>query len=378
MKNFRLSDLFSVVLPVALLGVALTGSGVPPSSPTFDRANVIVKPMFGGEILGYDIDPSGTEGVFSESLALPGGKNLAATETFDQSTGKIIKVVRMTRGLDDFVTQGVFGRHVGLVLHQHAGRNIFRTMNPLNANDFNGAWTPPLKPNYGLWTISRSQGSRNAAAYEVDSNLDIYLFGSNIDANTFGPPIHFERDNFIGNFPLLAYDSKTNQAILSGSIGCRTCKPVVATVDLMTGKMAEFTGLGLGGVEGIAVDPTTNILCTTTLIDGGVEFYDLAKQSGFEVEIPNGSELDAGLDVEFDPVHGVFLVEQYSSTGNPNNPQPRIYVYDEKGTVKETIAVQRLPISPSLIALNPQKRTGFIAEIVEPQHMFLAIQSFKY
>ncbi|HEY5094127.1 MAG TPA: hypothetical protein VII69_03315 [Candidatus Eremiobacteraceae bacterium] len=375
MRTFTNLALLSVAF--ALVFMSTRADAVPPGA-IFNRGDVIVKPMFGGEILGYDIDPNGSEGVFSESLALPGGQNLAATETFDQSTGKIIKVVAMTRGLDDFATQGVFGHHVGLVLHQHAGQNKFRTMDPLNSNGFTGDWTPPLKPNYGLWTISRSQGTRNVAAYEVDGNLDIYVFGSNIEANTFGPPIHFKRDEFIGNFPLLAYDSKTNQAILSGSIGCRTCAPVVATVDLMTGKMAKFTGLGLGSVDGIAVDPATNTLCTTTLIDGGVEFYDLTKQTGFEVEIPNGSELDAGLDVEFDPIHDVFLVEQYSSTGNPSNPQPRIYVYDEKGNVQETIAVQRLPISPSLIALNPQKRIGFISEIVEPQHMFLAIQSFNY
>jgi len=367
MIDFRISPLVSLAFAAALASVALTGG-----------ANVVVTPAFGGQILGYDIDPNGTEGVLSESVALPGGLNLAATETFDQSTGKIIKVVAKTRGLDDFVTQGVFGHHVGLVLHQHAGQNRYHTMDPLDANTFTGLWAPPLKPNYQLWTISRSQGTPNAAAYEVDNNLDIYVFGSNIEVNTFGSQFHFKRDDFIGNFPLLAYDSKTNQAILSGSIGCRTCKPVVATIDLMTGKMRKFTGLGLGGVDGIAIDPATDTLVTTTLIDGGVEFYDLAKQTGFEVEIPNGSELDAGLDVEFDSVHDVFLVEQYSSTGNPNNPQPRIYVYDEKGNVMETIPVLRLPVSPSLIALNPQKRIGFISEIVEPQHMFLAIQSFKY
>ena len=42
------------------------------------------------------------------------------------------------------------------------------------------------------------------------------------------------------------------------------------------------------------------------------------------------------------------------------------------------IPVQKLPVSPSLIALNPTKRIGFVPVIVEPQHEFLEIQSFKY
>ena len=57
------------------------------------------------------------------------------------------------------------------------------------------------------------------------------------------------------------------------------------------------------------------------MIDQGVEFYDLDNETGFEVQIPNaGNALQAGLDVEFDPLHKVFLVEQYRSTGNPNDP----------------------------------------------------------
>jgi len=110
-----------------------------------------------------------------------------------------------------------------------------------------------------------------------------------------------------------------------------------------------------------------------------VEFYDLAKKTGFEVQIANfdGTSLDAGLDVEFDPIHHVFLISQWSSNGgNVNDPQPQVYVYDEEGNVKETIPVQRLPISPVTIALNPAKRIGFLLVIVDEQG--LELQSFTY
>jgi hypothetical protein len=349
-----------------------------------DRGNVIVLPKFGGQILGYDIDQSGSEGVFSEYLDLSGGMILAATETFDQSTGKIIRVVAKTQTQDDFVTQGVFGTHVGLVLYQHAGQNRFSTMNPLSSNEFTGLWTPPTKPSYQLWTISRSQGTRNVAAYQSSFNTGLtYVFSSNVAENTFGPQISLQPiiDGTEFFHPSIARDSKSNQAVLADSHGCPEpiCISTIALVDLTTGKIRKFTaGLGVGTVDGLAVDAATGIACTTTLTDQGVEFYDLAKETGFEVQIPNGNILGAGLDVEIDPINHVFLIEQYSSTGDSNNPQPRIYVYDEKGNVKETITVHRTAISPSLIALNPNKRIGFIPEIVEPQHQFLEIQSFKY
>lgn len=101
----------------------------------------------------------------------------------------------------------------------------------------------------------------------------------------------------------------------------------IALVNLSTGEITKFSnGLRVGSVNGLAVDPQTGIACTTTLIDQGVEFYNLADQTGFEVTIPNtGNGDDAGLSVAFDPIHSLFLVSQFSSNGgNLGDPQPRI------------------------------------------------------
>ena len=349
-------------------------------------ATIFVKPKFGGQILGYDIDQSGDEGVLSEFVVEPGGGVLAATETFSQSTGKIIKVVKKTMNQDDFATQGIFGNSVGLVLFQHNHKNSFLSINPMSGNTFDGAWTPPLQPGYQLEETSSSQGSRLAAAFESNFNaVNAFVFSTDVAQNTFGPLISLASiihgDEFLVG-PTLAYDRRTNNAMLADSQGCPEpiCTTDVALVNLGTGKITKFNdGLGVGTVNGVAVDAVDGIAVTTTLIDTGVEFYDVAHRTGFEVQIPNGGvETDAGLDVEFDPVHRVFLVEQYSSTGNPNDPQPRIYVYDVRGHVLETIPLQRVGISPSRIALSPATRTGFVDEIVEPQHMFLQLQSFTY
>ena len=82
----------------------------PRRTPTNSRAGtVIVHPKLGGQILGYDVDRKGTEGVLSEYVSLGNGNSNVATETFDQKTGKIIKVVaKKTDSMDDYVTQGIW------------------------------------------------------------------------------------------------------------------------------------------------------------------------------------------------------------------------------------------------------------------------------
>ena len=348
-------------------------------------STVIVKPKFGGQILGYDVNPSGTEGLLSEFVDLSNGNVLAATETFNQSTGEIVAVEAKTGTHDDFVTEGIFGK-VGLALHQHNGSNFFLTMNPVEANKFTGVWKPPIKPQYQLGAISANNGTANVATYQLSFVTGLsFVFSSNIEKDTFGPQISLKPIINVNEFlaPQIALDSKTNQAVLADSQGCPepVCVTSIALVNLSTGHIVKFTDhLGIGTVNGLAVDPETGIACTTTLIDQGVEFYNLAKHTGFEVQIPNaGNAAQAGLDVEFDAVHKLFLVSQYSSTGNVNDPQPRVYVYDEAGNVQETITgLQRIPISPARIALNPNARIGFIPVVVEPIHEVLELQSFSY
>jgi hypothetical protein len=354
-------------------------------NPAAGTGSVIVTPKFGGAILGYDIDRNGTEGLLSEYVALSNGESLVATETFSQKTGAILKVVAKENNTkDDYDTVGIFGS-IGLDLFQHAGQNHYLTINPLDGGKFTGKWTPPIKPNYQLWTTSVSQGTPNVAAYQSSFDTGLtYVFSSNIANNTFGRQISLKPIIDVDEFfhPQIALDSKTNQAVLADSHGCPEpgCVASIALVDLSTGKISEFSAnLGLGTVNGLAVDSEKGIACTTTLSDGGVEFYDLAKKTGFEVQIANydGTPLDSGLDVEFDPIRHVFLISQWSSNGgNTDDPQPQVYVYDEEGNLKETIPVQRLPINPVTIALNPDKRIGFLPVIVNGQG--LELQSFTY
>jgi hypothetical protein len=98
----------------------LSGEQVDASLPkAIGPGATIVHSKFGGQIFGFDIDQNGTEGVLSEAQDLGGQKVLAAVETFDQVTGKILKVVKKLETKDDFLTLGIVGTSVGLVEREH-------------------------------------------------------------------------------------------------------------------------------------------------------------------------------------------------------------------------------------------------------------------
>ena len=154
---------------------------------------------------------------------------------------------------------------------------------------------------------------------------------------------------------------------------------MIGLVDLGKGTFTEFNGLGFGFVNGIAVDAADNIACTTTEDDASVEFYDLTTQTGFTVVLPGSSEqqIFSGADVEYDPVHRLFLVAQpVSSTAASGSS---IQVFDPSGNFIESINGLSFSnagnIVPAHIALKPGNRTGFVDG---PSAGVAEIESFTY
>ncbi len=137
-------------IAVLLLGTsALPQSRDSKPNPSAGPGAVLVHSKFGGQIFGFDIDHSGTEGVLSEARNLSSGKVLAAVETFDQATGQILDVVAETENGDNFITMGVVGNGVGLTELEIVGsmyvvKRTFPTLNPLDGNKFTSLWTPPI------------------------------------------------------------------------------------------------------------------------------------------------------------------------------------------------------------------------------------------
>jgi hypothetical protein len=358
----------------------------PNSAP--GAGKLLVHSKFGGQIFGFDIDQNGTEGLLSEALMLQNGNVLAAVETFDQKTGKILKVVTKTETQDDFVTLGIVGTSVGLILHEHEVsfehvKRTFHTLNPLDSNQLTGLWTPPIGSQHLIMStaVSRSQGVANAAVFAYDNSGQFipWVFSSNVGANTFGPVVKItDSENFGSVPPPIAYDSKTNQAVLGGGDGCFGCRPVFGVVDLGEAMFTEFTGTGFGFINGIAMDAADGVFCTTTEDDASVEFYDLKKEAGFTVVLPNSGEQQqfSGADVEFDSVHKLFLIAQPVSSSSSGST---IYVYDIKGNLKETLNgfdfSNTFNVVPAHIALHPSQRSGFVDG---PDQGVTEIQSFTY
>jgi hypothetical protein len=356
--------------------------------PAIGPTGVIVQSRFGGQIFGFDIDQASNEGILCEAQTVAGGKVLAAIETFDQTTGEILKVVQKTRTRgDDFITLGIVGHSVGLVEREHqiSFLNIertFLTMNPVTRNRLNGRWEPPIDQGHLISQVSRNQGVDNVAVYAMDntSNFMPVLFSSNVGANTFGPVVTISDEDFVnGGNPPMAYNNVTNQAVLGhAKLGNPFVPGKIATVDLVSGNFVKFTGVGLGDVNGIAVDPVTNTACTTTEIDFSVEFYDLISQSGFAQPLPGAqNQFFSGADVQFDPVNRLFLVAQPNSSTSPSGSS--VHVYDVSGNLIESINglnfSNAFNVVPAHIALNPASRLAFVDG---PDEGVSQIQSFTY
>jgi hypothetical protein len=352
---------------------------------------ILVHSLFGGQIFGFDIDQNGSEGLLAEAKQL-NGNVLAAVETFDQATGHILNVVELTQpshAQDDFITMGVVGNSVGLVEHEHVGTlyvssRTFNVVNPLSSNRITGVWNPPIGTQHIIMPagVSRSQGVPNVAvfAYDNSGNFIPWVFSSNVANNTFGPVVHITDSNNFGSVPPpIAYDSVTNQAVLGGGTGAFGTRPVIGVVDLMAGSFTEFEGIGFGFVNGIAMDSADGIFCTDTEDDAGVEFYNLSTQTGFEVTLPGsgGQQFYSGADVEFDPIHKLFLIAQPSSSSAPSGST--IYVYDIHGNLQETINgfsfSNTFNVVPTHIALHPSLRSGYVDG---PDSGVTEIQGFTY
>jgi hypothetical protein len=369
-------------------------AGVRSAVGAIGAGSTLVHSKFGGQIFGFDIDQNGTEGVLSEDKQLQGTKVLSAVETFDQATGKILKLVKKLETQDNFVTLGVTGASIGLVEHEHVPgiyvtKRIYEELNPLASNAFTGKWTAPLKADDIILGVSRNQGAGSTAflTYHNTDNGNSFVFGSTVGANIFGPRIPLRNPVFqICCGPVIGYDSVTNEAVIASSTGeVGGPPPVFALANLKTKHVVQFNGLPgppptrAGFVNGLAVDSGDGIACTTTELDARVEFYDLKKKTGFAVVLPGsgGQQLNSGADVEFDPLNKLFLVAQpVSSTGGGNSS---IQVYDTKGKFVESLNGFNFSNASNVIGthigLNPGTRSGYVNG---PDSGATELQSFTY
>jgi hypothetical protein len=343
---------------------------------------VVVHTAFGGFILGYDIDQVGDKGLLCEALTLSNGHHDVAVETFDQRTGAIVKiVVQQLDSKNDYLALGVVGSHVGLVEFEHVtdlfvDKRQYFTLDPLAGGALTDRWTPPLGTQQILLGLGRAQGFPEVAALGFDNGGagGTFVFGSDVAANSFGPLVSLPGPDFeTGHSPVVALDPVGHRAVLGTQGPATFGPPTLATVNLVTSAIDAFSGLGIGFVNGIAVDGATGIACTATEIDFRVQFTDLVSHAAFAVKLPGAlSQAHSGKDVQCDPLHGLFLVGQPISSTAPTGSS--LHVFDEQGQLVESLNGFQLPAGPACIALKPSRRTGFV--LVAPD--LTSLQSFTY
>ena len=126
------------------------------------------------------------------------------------------------------------------------------------------------------------------------------LVVSDLAANT-SKLIHLDPALSLNDDPQLAQQTATNQAVLayspdSGAVGGLPPKNLV--VNLASGHTRTFSGFNsgffhAGAVNGIAVDSTTGIECTTTELNSQVEFYNIKRGTGIvAVQLPGTGDTD--------------------------------------------------------------------------------------
>jgi hypothetical protein len=365
----------------ACAGTTTSAGGVTPATHfTAVRHGGSLGPVLttsdGGQIFGFDINSNGNDGVVASA---------SSVQTFDETTGKITKTIGTITGKkvdkgDDYVADGIFAGDVGLVDFQKAGilgktptKDMYHLLNPVTKNSLNGRWIPPPNLfNVLEWAPNQSTDTSVVFGYQREGSDPLDLIVSDVGKNTFGKVIGLSENDFaLGTQPQLAQDTVNDLAVMATSPSFGAAggpPPVIWTIDLESGKKKHFSGVncpgsvGCGYANGIGYDSSTGIACTTTELDAGVEFYNVAKQTGTRVQLPNNAtQLSAGAFVANDAVNGLFLIAQpVSSTSGSGSS---IQVYNESGTLEESINgfdFDASTVIPVRISINPTSRTGWV------------------
>jgi|HubBroStandDraft_5_1064220.scaffolds.fasta_scaffold16592_4 hypothetical protein len=330
---------------------------------------VTVRPKLPGTIEGFDIDQHGNDGL----LASYDERSFRVSlETFDQTTGKITKVIREgPQRKGDYAVFGILARDVGFFEHGTA----YDLMSPVSGNAINGSWTPPQ--GFEVSQIAENQNTPAQVMLGYDfgiASAPTALVVADVAKGT-AKEIALDQSVFgTGAVPVIAQDPASDEAVIAAVDGGRYTHPTIGIVNLKNGKTTTFTGLGYGEVDGIGIDSKTHTACTTTGIDAGVEFYNLKTRRGFEVQLPHseGSELRSGAGVAMDPIHGLCIIAQ--PVPGSTTQASQIVVADEKGEFLEEIPGFNFWFGV-VPAIDPAKRTGFVQS---PRPEYAALAGFSY
>jgi len=363
-----------------VLGIGVLLSFAAPAAPAPLKAGLgkVLTTKDGGEIFGFDINQTGDDGVLASGQDGKKGKVVISVETFDQNTGKIVTSFATKGKRVSYSADGIFAGDVGLITQYIVpkgsiyARREYELMNPVTANAFTGAWTPPVK-DVDVKMASHDQTASTSALYAIELKKQDapILIVSDVAANTFSKVIHLDPNTFaLGTGPQLGQYTAANQAYIGyspdgGAVGGKA--PVNALIDLSSGSVTSFDGYNngfyhAGSVNGATADPNTGVAVTDTELNAQVEFYDLNEKSGITfAQLPCTGDTDqiySGSGIAVDPVNKLFLVTETYNACN-NGKDSALVVFDEAGNVVESITGFKFFLSEPAPAINPSKRMGW-------------------
>jgi hypothetical protein len=374
----------SVVFAFAvLLAVSMTSAPSLAHQKHGSGLGAVLHDAFGGGIFGWDIDKNGNDGLLSESTLQQNGSWLNSIETFDETTGQIVKVVKkqITSGGGPFpFVDAIAGNDVGIIDEQQydvintqiVRDDFFYEMNPVTGNKITSRTEPPHYVNLvpSFFTDNQASSSQIMMGYWSEKNgLPPRLYPYDLLNGVWGQPYAFPKNQALSGYLLYASLYPKMDIALTGFTVGQFNENAPLWFDVFEASSGKFLKSfkapgGKGWVNGMALDPTTGIMCTTSA-DMSVAFTNVSTDKGFLVQIPvlhGGGALTNGADVTVDPIHHLFLIAQLNSTFSPNGGST-VIVYDERGHIVEAINGFGFlnPYSPIVvrIAVNPNGRIGY-------------------
>jgi hypothetical protein len=335
----------------------------------------VITSAHGGAIDGWGIDENGRDGVLSEVFSRGRFSLITTVETFDQSTGAITKVVakqQSVSGNKKFVVASMLAGDLGLIddrRYQRDGRrDTFYVLSGVEGGVFIGRWTPPVAHNFSIASVADQQTNPVVAILADVEHLgapnEPEVLTSNVSADTIAAVLKFPRDQALSGPQLIAQDTALNVAVVAAQ-DTRDHLADFVVFDLSTGGVSTFPAVdGAGAVQGIAIDSSTGIMCTTTGNDFSVQFTNLTSHEGLSEPLPSATDASqSGAAVAVDAANHLFLVSQPNSSVSPSGGST-IYVYDEKGDLQRSIDGFSFSntgsTGPAHVRVNVTHRLGFV------------------
>jgi hypothetical protein len=131
-------------------------------------------------------------------------------------------------------------------------------------------------------------------------------------------------------------DNSTGTAIVGACdfFTSSTAPPTFVTVNLASGALGSFSGVGIGSPEGLAIDSATHTMISPSGTSNTIGVYDLTNETGNESTLGGANYGSPAAD----DVNHLFLLQELegpdaNGTVSNNNAHSSIVVLDEHGNL---------------------------------------------